>query len=93
MSTAILRSSRKYPSTDRDGGSFGDVDFSKSESFYNRPAYWPSSIQDTVDRDTMETSAFGEGRNTSLAVDGLPQQLDNVGIIEKASVLSKIAAC
>jgi hypothetical protein len=41
----------------------------------------------------MEISAFGEGRNTSLAVDGLLQQLDNIGIIEKASVLSKIAAC
>jgi hypothetical protein len=41
----------------------------------------------------METSAFGEGRNISLAVDGLPQQLDNVGIIEKAPVLSKMGAC
>jgi hypothetical protein len=35
----------------------------------------------------MKTSAFGEGRNTSLAVDGLPQQLDSVGVIEKAPVL------
>jgi hypothetical protein len=77
----------------REAASFSGVDFSKPESFYKRAAYWPSSIQDTVDRDTMETSAFGEGRNTSLAVDGLPQQLDNVGIIEKAPVLSKIAAC
>jgi hypothetical protein len=29
-------------------GSFSDVDFSKSESFYDHPAYWPSSIQHLV---------------------------------------------
>jgi hypothetical protein len=29
-------------------GSFSDVDFSKSESFYNHSAYWPSSIQHLV---------------------------------------------
>jgi hypothetical protein len=83
--------------TDQGGGkrrgSFSDIDFSKSESFYERPAYWPSTIQNIVELDAMKTSAFGEGRNTSLAIDGLPQQLDNVGIIEKAPVLSKIAAC
>ena len=30
------------------GGSFSDVDFSKSESFYNRAAYWPSFIQHLI---------------------------------------------
>ena len=29
-------------------GSFSDLDFSKSESFYDHSAYWPSSIQHLV---------------------------------------------
>jgi hypothetical protein len=29
-------------------GSFSDVDFPKSESLYDHPAYWPSSIQHLV---------------------------------------------
>ena len=72
--------------------SFSGVHFSKAEDFHKRPAYWPSSFQSVVDIGAMYTGAFGEGANTSLADDGPPQQLDNVGTIEKAAVLSKIAA-
>jgi hypothetical protein len=39
----------------------------------------------------IETSPPREGANTSVAVDGLTQQLDNIGIIEKVPDLSKIA--
>jgi hypothetical protein len=70
--------------------SLSGVHFSKSESFHKRPAYSPSSIQSFVDDREIETSAPCEGANTSLAADGLTQQLDNIGIIEKAPDLSKI---
>jgi hypothetical protein len=50
--------------------SFNDVDFSKSESFYDHPANWPSSIQHLVQ--LAELQAARNSVTSCLSVIGFP---------------------
>jgi hypothetical protein len=72
--------------------SFNDVDFSKSESFYDHPANWPSSIQHLVQLAELQAVTPCESTYASFPLDYRSKQENNVLVIRHECAASHIIA-
>jgi hypothetical protein len=83
----------KEPSGGKRRGSFSDIDFSKSESFYERPAYGPSSIQHLVQLAELQAVTPCESTYASFPDDYRSKQDNNVLVIQNECMTSHIIVC
>jgi hypothetical protein len=70
----------------RSSGSFGGIDFPKSESLQNSASYRSFSVQSLIEASAFEAMASGKGALISLALNRHFQKLNNFIIIKYEQV-------